>query len=347
MSKKFLVLAVIFGLSMTGLYGFWGSSKIEAKFASEEIEGDFMTVWAKNFAKSMKKQTDGDIEIVVYPYGTIGDNRDINELCQMGVAKFVFSDYAWISAFVPQAQVLCLNYIWPKEKTVEVIDWVTRNGKFFPMLEEKFKEKGLFPFALMFEGWQWVTSKKPANTVSKIQGMKTRVMGSKLLVENLLAYGMTSTPMPYGEIYSGLQTGLLDAQINPMFADYSMKFYEVTDYFTQFWAEVFVSIPTVNLDFYNSLSDEQQKMMKDFWVDAIIPAGKWITKRNADDKAKIAKERPKIKFYEYNNKQIKKMKSKARNVFKEFGKVGGKDADIMLKALLKDIEDAKKALGVK
>ena len=148
-------------------------------------------------------------------------------------------------------------------------------------------------------------------------------------------------------IYSGLQTGLLDAQINPMFADYSMKFYEVTDYFTQFWAEVFVSIPTVNLDFYNSLSDEQQKMMKDFWVDAIIPAGKWITKRNADDKAKIAKERPKIKFYEYNNKQIKKMKSKARNVFKEFGKVGGKDADIMLKALLKDIEDAKKALGVK
>ncbi len=74
---------------------------IKARLASEEIEGDFMTVWAKNFSDHMKEWSGGKIDINVYPYGTLGATGDINELCQIGVVEFVFSDYAWISSFVP------------------------------------------------------------------------------------------------------------------------------------------------------------------------------------------------------------------------------------------------------
>ena len=56
--------------------------------------------------------------------------------------------------------------------------------------------------------------------------------------------------MSYGEVYSGLQMGLIDAQVNPLFAIYSMKFYEVQNYLTQLKNEPFVGIPTANQEFF-------------------------------------------------------------------------------------------------
>jgi TRAP-type C4-dicarboxylate transport system substrate-binding protein len=66
---------------------------IKAKLASEEIEGDFMTVWGRNFSNHMKNWSGGRIQIDVYPYGTLGATGDINELAQMGIVQFVFSDH--------------------------------------------------------------------------------------------------------------------------------------------------------------------------------------------------------------------------------------------------------------
>ena len=65
------------------------------------------------------------------------------ELAQLGVVEFVFSDYAWISSFVPQAQVLALNYLFPTERVPEVIDWMVKNGEFFPLLEKAFRKHRL------------------------------------------------------------------------------------------------------------------------------------------------------------------------------------------------------------
>ena len=67
-----------------------------------------------------------------------------------------------------------------------------------------------------------------------------------MLTRDYRAYGIVPTPMAYGEIYSALQTGLIDAQSQPMFANYSMGFYEVADHFVQLWAEPFLGIPAVN-----------------------------------------------------------------------------------------------------
>jgi TRAP-type C4-dicarboxylate transport system substrate-binding protein len=127
---------------------------ISARLASEEIEGDFMTVWARRFAEHMSTWSGGRIDIQVFPYGTLGTAGDINELTQMGVIEFVFSDYAWISSYVPQAQVLTLNYLFPPERVPELLDWIHANGDFMPMLEQAFRDNGLVPFGVLFEGWQ-------------------------------------------------------------------------------------------------------------------------------------------------------------------------------------------------
>ncbi len=321
--------------------------EINAKLASEEVEGDFMTVWANNFSDYMKEETNGMYNLEVYPYGSLGDTRDINELAQIGVVEYVFSDFAWISSFVPEAQVLSLHYLWPKEKLPQVLEHVVNNGDFMPMLEQAFRDNGLVPLAVMYEGWQWLTSKPKATNLEEIKGLKTRVMGSKLLVEDYRAYDMSPTPMAYGEIYSGLQTGLIDAQVNPLFADYSMGFYEVTNYFTQMWAEPFLGIPTVNMQHFDSLPEEVQQMMKDYWRNSIIEAADWIDERNASDRKKIEEEEPDIVWTEWDDEEVAKAREMAQDVWNnKYPDIAGEDAEKLLETLRADIEAAKEAVGV-
>jgi tripartite ATP-independent transporter DctP family solute receptor len=348
--KKILSIAAIIMLTVTvgmATAGTYEGKAIKARLASEEIEGDFMTVWARNFSDHMKEWSGGKIDINVYPYGTLGATGDINELAQLGVVEFVFSDYAWISSFVPQAQVLALNYLFPTEKVPEVLDWMIKNGEFMPLMEKAFRENGLVPLSIMFEGWQWLTSKKPINSLDDMKGLKLRLMSSKLLVEDYQAYGAAPTPMSYGEVYSGLQMGLIDAQVNPLFAINSMKFYEVQNYCTQLKSEPFIGIPTVNQKFFDNLPEEVQQEMRKFWIDAIIPAGKWITDRNASDKEKMMKAKPELKFTVLDDATIAKFKAQAETVYPKYTEIGGKGSQAMLDALLKDIENAKNALNIK
>jgi TRAP-type C4-dicarboxylate transport system substrate-binding protein len=349
MKKTIMLLTAFFVLLLfgTAMAANYDGPAINAKLASEEIEGDFMTVWARNFSDHMKEWSGGKINIEVYPYGTLGATGDINELAQMGVVEFVFSDHAWISSFVPQAQALALNYIFPTEKVPEVLDWMAQNGEFLPLLEDAFRKNGLVPLSIMFEGWQWVTSKKEIMSLDDMKGVKLRLMSSKLLVEDYKAYGASPTPMSYGEVYSGLQMGLIDAQVNPLFAIYSMKFYEVQDYLTQLKSEPFIGIPTVNQDFFDGLPKEVQDEMRKFWIDAIVPAGNWITERNAADMEKMKAAKPSLKFNVLDDATIAKFKAQAETVYPEYTKIGGDGAQAILDALLKDIANAKKALNIK
>ena len=348
MTKRTLLLTALLVLTLFGaaMAANYTGPPVTAKLASEEIEGDFMTVWARKFSDHMKAWSDGKINIEVYPYGTLGNTGDINELAQMGVVQFVFSDHAWISSFVPQAQALALNYIFPTEQVPEVVDWMVRNGEFFPLLEKAFRQNDLVPMAIMFEGWQWVTSKKEIQSMADMQGLKLRLMSSKLLVEDYKAYGASPTPMSYGEVYSGLQMGLIDAQVNPLFAIYSMKFYEVQDYLTQLKSEPFIGIPTANQAFFDSLTQEAQDEMRRFWVDAIVPAGNWISERNAADLEKMKKAKPSLKVNVLDDETIAEFKAQAETVYPQYPKIGGEGAQAVLDALLNDIANAKKALNI-
>ncbi len=327
--------------------GEYTGKAMKSKLATEDLEGDFMTVWSQKFAKEMKTWSDGKIDISVFPYGSLGGTRDINELCQYGVIDYVVTDYAWISSFVPEAQVLALHYLWPREGAPEVLGWIVKNGEFMAALEKSFRRNDLVPLGIIWEDWMWITSKKPIDKMDDLSGVKLRLMSSKVLVDQWKAYGASPTPMSFGEVYGGLQMGLIDAQMNPIFADYSMKFFEVTDFFTQTYAEAYLGIPTMNKAKFDSLPKNAQEKMRAFWAKATIDSAKWIQDRNAADMEKIKAERPVIKFTEFDDAKIAPLKKIAKANYDKFEAIGGKDAKAVKDALLKDIANAKKALGMK
>ena len=326
--------------------GEYTGKAMKAKLATEDLEGDFMTVWSQKFSEEMKSWSDGKIDITVFPYGSLGDTRDINELCQFGVIDFVVTDYAWISSFVPEAQVLALHYIWPRERAPEVLAWVVKNGEFMGALEKAFRRNDLVPLGIIWEDWMWITSKSPINEKKDLKGMKLRLMSSKVLVDQWKAYGASPTPMSFGEVYGGLQMGLIDAQMNPIFADYSMKFFEVTDFFTLTFAEAYLGIPTMNKAKFDALPKNAQKKMREFWEEATISSAKWIQDRNKEDMEKIKKERPVITFTELSDEKIQEFKTIAESNYSKFEAIGGPDAKRVKDTLLKDIAAAKKTLDI-
>lgn len=348
MKKLIAVAVVLMCLTSVGMASAaeYTGKPFNAKLTTEDLEGDFMTVWSHKFSDEMKAWSDGKIDIEVFPYGSLGDTRDINELCQLGVIEFVVTDYAWISSFVPEAQVLGLHYLWPREKAPEVLAWIVENGEFMGVLEDAFRRNGMVPLGLIWEDWMWITSKKPIHSKADLSGLKLRLMSSKVLVDQYKAYGASPTPMSFGEVYGGLQMGLIDAQMNPIFADYSMKFFEVTDHFVQMYNEAYLGIPTINANVFDSLAPEVQNKMRDFWAKATITSADWITKRNNEDMEKIKAEKPSIEFVEFNDAQIAEMKKIAESKYPDFVKIGGPDAQKALDALLKDLANAKKALGI-
>ena len=348
MKKLFAVTMVMFSLFLAANLsaGEYTGKAMKSKLATEDLEGDFMTVWSQKFAEEMKTWSDGKIDISVFPYGSLGDTRDINELCQFGVIDYVVTDYAWISSFVPEAQVLALHYIWPKENAPEILGWIVKNGEFMAALEKAFRRNDLVPLGIIWEDWMWITSKTPINKMDDMKGMKLRLMSSKVLVDQWKAYGASPTPMSFGEVYGGLQMGLIDAQMNPIFADYSMKFFEVTDFFTLTYAEAYLGIPTMNKVKFDKMPKEAQDKMRDFWAKATISSAKWIEDRNRSDMEKIKKERPVIKFTELDDKAIADFKKIAESNYEKFDAIGGPDAKVVREALLRDIANAKKALGL-
>jgi len=347
--KKCIALGIIV-LSLVLIQGLtageYTGRAMKSKLATEDLEGDFMTVWSQKFSQEMKSWSDGKIEIQVFPYGSLGDTRDINELCQFGVIDYVVTDYAWISSFVPEAQVLALHYIWPKKRAPEVLAWIVKNGTFMAALEKAFRRNDLVPLGIIWEDWMWITSKSDIQSMADMKGMKLRLMSSKVLVDQWKAYGASPTPMSFGEVYGGLQMGLIDAQMNPIFADYSMKFFEVTDFFTQTYAEAYLGIPTMNKARFDAMPKNAQDKMKAFWAKATIDSAKWIEERNAADMEKIKKERPVIKFTELDDAKVKEFADIAKSNYEKFDAIGGPDAKQVREALLKDIADAKKALGI-
>jgi TRAP-type C4-dicarboxylate transport system substrate-binding protein len=316
------------------------------RLVSEEVEGDFMTDWAHEFADRMAEWSDGNIKIEVYPYGTLGGERDINELCQLGEVEFVMSDYGWISSFVPQAQVLALHYLWPREKSVEVFNEVFINGEVRGLLEEGFRARNFEPLGYLHEGWQWITHNKKIRTPEDTEGVKIRVMGSPMLLKAYGTYGFDAVTLDYGEIYSALQMNLIDAQVQPMFANYSMGFYEQVDYITNMEAEMFIALPLANKEFFDSLPQEIQDKMLEVWADLMVPAGEDSLVREQKFIDLVKEKRPNIEFYRFTDEDIAPFRELSKSLHDEYLKIGGDGAEKILETLLADLEKAKAKYGV-
>lgn len=314
------------------------------KMVSAELAGDPMTVFAERYAKLVEEKSEGRIKIEeIFTYGSLGGERDMVELVQMGEIELGSIDYGWLGGFVPEAQVFALQYLWPKDNVEKVIHEVAKNGKFFPIMQEGFRKRGFQLLGVWAESWQAFNSNKLILTPEDTKGVKLRVMENPILISAYNNYGFNTITLDYGENYGALQTKLIDARIGSADAGYNMGFYEVTTHLISPWSDLFVCLPVINREVYDKLPDDLQQILMEACEELIEPITLWSFNRDEEFKEAIKEAKPTFTFYEYSDEEMmpfKELAWKEDGPVKTYLKLGGENAQELLDKLLADIKAA-------
>lgn len=334
--KTLTLVALFTAFTMIFAYGQAEAAKYTWKLAHEELTDGFMDSVAKEFGRLLAEKSNGQIELEVFPAGTLGTSEDLVELTQANAIQFNFADAGHLGSQIPEIQALLLQYIFPKD--MNVVLNVLKKGKFRELMDPKFREKNLEPLSYMTQGWQvWTTNKlirKPAD----FDGFKMRTMTSKLIVENYKAFGANPTPTPYSEVYSALQLKMVDGQENPINCIEDMKFYEVQDYLIFAYTNPFILTFVANGDFYNGLPADIKKIVDEAALEVIPFSFKWQDEFNKSKLETMTKKKSDLKVIYLEQAEIDEFQKKAKPVRKTYFKMAGKEGEKILDALEKDIQ---------
>lgn len=313
------------------------------KYSSTGMPGSPDMVYAERFAELVEERSNGRMKIEVFPFGTLGDNRETLELNQMGDIELGSTGTSWLGGFVPEVQVYCLQYIFPKENALKVIVDVIKNGRSVPLLNKSFEKRNLKLLNIWSRGWTYFVARYPFISLEDFQGKKHRVMGSPLLVQAYNHYGFSTVTLGYGELYGGMQTRLIDSFSNTIGSIYAMSFFEVADYMFNAFNEPILMVTIVNIDKFNSLPKDLQDILIGVAIDLIEPMSDLV---NQEEKAlidKIREIKPSISIYELSNEEIEPLKERAlqeEGAISTYLEICGEDAKEILDALQADIKAA-------
>ena len=229
------------------------------RFALEEIEGSVQHAYAQEFASRVEERSDGMINVEIFTYGTIGTSSQITEMMQSGALELAFASPGHLADAIPEIGVFTLHFVLSDDS--EINRQVLSDPRLHERFHEPYRNEDLQLLAIVQEGWMVWSGDKPLRTPDDFKDFRIRTMTSPILVESYRAYGANPTPMPYAEVYSGLQLGQIDGQVNPIFAIEEMSFYEEQDYLTSGRHAQFVATLAGSRQWWDNLPEQHREMV--------------------------------------------------------------------------------------
>jgi hypothetical protein len=211
-------------------------------------------------------------------------------------------------------------------------------NEMFPAL---YAEQGLELLRMFPEGEVCMTTQEPVKTPEDLNEVKFRVMTNPLLVESYKAFGATPTPLPWGEVYGAMQTGIIQGQENPGFYLESTKMYEVTDVITCIGHNNFTTAVMANKDFYDGLSDEDKEVVEnasDAAFDYILEYQSGLQEKSLEN---IAAAKPDMQINILSEEERQPFKDKAASVEEAFIEMTGDSGKEILEQFKADLEAVK------
>ncbi|MFP4536671.1 MAG: TRAP transporter substrate-binding protein DctP [Dichotomicrobium sp.] len=308
------------------------------KYAFEEAMEDVQGKYAQKFKEEIEANTDHTIQL--YPFGTLGESADIMEQTQSGILQFVDQSPGFTGSLIPEAQVFFVPYLLPQDH--ETLVEFFRNSKAInEMFPELYAEQGLELLKLFPEGEVCMTTQEPVSSPADLDEVKVRVMTNPLLVESYKAFGATPTPLPWGEVYGALQTGVIQGQENPAFWIESTKMYEVSPVITCIGHNNFTTGVMANKEFYDGLSEEDQQAIQDASdaaFDYIVEYQKGLHEESIQ---KIKEADPDVTVNVLPEEERQPFMEAAKEVEAKFVEMTGESGEAILEQMKKDLEAAK------
>ncbi|MEY4882849.1 MAG: hypothetical protein RIS34_703 [Pseudomonadota bacterium] len=237
------------------------------KFALAGPDTHPAAVGMKKFAEAVAAKSGGKMKINLFFNSTLGTDQAVVSSLKGGTIEMAVMNSGILASEAKELAIFDFPFLFANEKESDAIV----DGPVGAKLHAKLEEKGIIGLSYWELGYRHITnSKRPLNKVEDIEGLKLRVIPNPINVAWVKALGANPTPMPFAEVYGGLEQKAIDGQENPLGVIAANKFWEVQKY-----------IALTN----HQYNPQSVIFSKKVW-DTLTPAEKKILDSSADEAAK-------------------------------------------------------------
>lgn len=245
-------------LALTGCASEQTEQRYSWPLATASPEDTVTQLYAEKFAERVSELSNGSMRIQVYANSTLGGDRDLLETCADGDIPFVVQNTAPQVSFMKNLAVFDLPCVFDSlEDCRNKLD----DPKFYNLISEVYTDGGYHLLGMADQGFRVMSTNKPVYSLNDFKGQKIRTMENSYHLAFWKSIGSNPTPMTFSEVYIGLQQHTIDAQENPYEVIVSNRLYEQQDYIVETNHLPHLISLIVNDDFFQNLSDEEQKIM--------------------------------------------------------------------------------------
>lgn len=255
MTPRTLGLALAAALSLA----FPALAQTEIKFGHVGEPGSLFAASAEEFARRANAKLGNKAKVVVYGSSQLGGDKELLQKLKLGTVDMALPSTV-MSSEADIFGVFEMPYLVKDRDHMKKIEKEVFWAKIAPEAEKK----GLKVIGVWENGYRHITnSKKPINTPADLQGIKLRVPEGKWRVKMFQTYGANPSPMKFSEVFTALQTGVMDGQENPFTQIYSAKFQEVQKYISLTGHVYTPAYVTVGAKKWPTLPADVRKVLED------------------------------------------------------------------------------------
>ena len=243
-------------------------------------------VATENMGKKFEAATNGKYKMQMYPSSVLGDEKTMIEQTQIGAIQILRTSLGPLGSVVPEVNIFNMPFVFRNEAHMRaVIDG--------PIGQEILDKISASPARLVALAWQdggsrSLYTKKPVRTLADLKGQKVRMMGNPLFIDTMNALGGNGIAMGYPEVYSALQTGVIDgAENNPPSMFTANHYTTGAKYYAQTNHLIIPELVVMSKVAYDKLTPAEQGLIKKFGREAQMEQRVLWDKSVADYSAKL------------------------------------------------------------
>jgi tripartite ATP-independent transporter DctP family solute receptor len=234
-------------------------AQLEIKFGHVGEPNSLFAVSAEEFARRANAKLGSKARVVVFGSSQLGGDKELLQKLKLGTVDIALPSTV-MSSESDIFGVFEMPYLVKDRAHMGRIE----RELFWSKMAPEAEKKGLKILAVWENGYRHITnSKRPINTPADLQGIKLRVPEGKWRVKMFQAYGANPSPMKFSEVFTALQTGVMDGQENPFTQIYSAKFQEVQKYLSLTGHVYTPAYATVGAKKWATLPDDVRRVLED------------------------------------------------------------------------------------
>ncbi|MXN65565.1 DctP family TRAP transporter solute-binding subunit [Stappia sp. GBMRC 2046] len=219
----------------------------------------------EKFKAEVEKATDGEVLVQVFHNSQLGDTTEMIDQARAGANVGTVTDVARLSSFVPSLAIMSAPFLFD---TYEEADKFALSEPYLAWGEELKEKSGIVMLASnWYQGPRHALTQKPISKPADLKGVRMRTIGAPIWIETIRAMGAEPTPIAWGEVYSALQLGSIDAAEAQPTAIKGAKLYEVIKNVTKTGHIQLVTALVVSADAWDQISPENQQIVRDLAVE--------------------------------------------------------------------------------